>query len=76
MAMQVPMMFPAQWNGEFVADLASEGSGLRKLQMVRIAWCSLTDQAGLRRNEGKMRLVSLTNGLAQGRHQFVRYVES
>jgi hypothetical protein len=31
MAMQVAMMFPAQRHGEFVADLASERSGLRKI---------------------------------------------
>ena len=37
MAMQVAMMFAAQRHGEFVADLASERSGLGKFQMMRIA---------------------------------------
>ena len=36
MAMQVAMMFPAQWHSEFVADLASECSRLRKFEMMRI----------------------------------------
>ena len=36
MAVQIAMMFPAQWNSEFIADLASECSGLRKFKMMRI----------------------------------------
>jgi hypothetical protein len=36
MAVQIAMMFPAQWNSEFIADLASECSGLRKFEMMRI----------------------------------------
>ena len=37
MAMQVAMMFTAQRHGEFVADLASERSGLRKFEVMRVA---------------------------------------
>ena len=58
MAVQVAMMFPAQWNSEFVADLASERSGLRKFEMMRITRRALADQARLRRDECEMGLVS------------------
>ncbi len=52
------MMIPAQWHGEFVADLASERSGLCKFEMMRIAGRALADQAGLCRDECEMDLVS------------------
>ena len=52
-AVQVPMMFTAQWHGEFVADLASERSRLRKFEMMRITRRALTDHgtAALRRTQ-------------------------
>src|SRR4030081_2378846 len=58
MAVQIAMMFAAQWNGEFIADLSSEGSWLRKFEMMRIARRALADQARLRRDECEMDLVS------------------
>ena len=45
--MQRMMVFAAERHGKFVADLASEGSGLRKLQVVGIAGRALADQAEL-----------------------------
>src|SRR3982074_3368073 len=45
------MMVAAERHGEFVADLATEGSGLREFQMMGIARRALTDQAGLRGDE-------------------------
>ena len=66
-AVQVPMMIPAQWHGEFVADPATECSGLRELKMMRIARRALADQAWLRADEGEMNLVSPTHRFSQGR---------
>ena len=45
--MQLPMMTAAERDGELVADFETEGSGLRKPQMMRIGWLSAADQAGL-----------------------------
>ena len=57
-AMKLSMMFPAQWNGEFIADLSSECSGLGKFEMMRITRGSLADQARLRGDECEVDLVS------------------
>ena len=71
-AMQVAMMITAQWHREFVADLASQCSGLRKLQMMRIARRALADQARLCRDECEMDLVSPPHRFAQRRDCFGR----
>ena len=52
------MMIPAQRHREFVADLASERSGLSKFQVMGIARRALADQAWLCGNECEMGLVS------------------
>src|SRR2546429_9665597 len=67
MAMQLIMVLATKRYGEFVADLASEGSGLRKFQMVGIARQALADQAGLRGHERQMSLVSPSHLLTQRR---------
>src|SRR6266404_4537374 len=43
MAMQLMMVLATERHGELVADLASEGSGLCKFQMVGIAGRALAD---------------------------------
>jgi hypothetical protein len=55
--MQGFVMVAAQRHGEFVTDFASEGSGLRKLDVMRIAGRSLTDKARMRCDEAEMLLV-------------------
>ena len=45
--MQLPMMTAAERDGELVADFETEGSGLRKPQVMRIGWLPAADQAGL-----------------------------
>src|SRR4051794_11821233 len=44
---------------ELVTDLASQGSRLREVEMMRIAWRLLADKAGLVADEREMRLVAL-----------------
>jgi hypothetical protein len=45
--MQLPMMTAAERYGEFVADFETQGSGLRKPQVMRIGRLPAADQAGL-----------------------------
>ena len=71
-AVQIPMMLTAQGHGEFVTDLASEGSWLRKFQVMGIAGRALADETWLRRDEGEMGLVPPPHLLAYGRDGFGR----
>ena len=69
--MQLMMMVTAERHREFVADLASEGSGLGEFQMMGIARRALADQAGLRGDERQMGLVAPSHRFAQWRdHDF------
>ena len=70
MPVQIPVMFSAQGDGKFVADLAPERSRLGEFEMMGIARRALTDQAGLRCDEGEMGLVALAAGLRQRGGQF------
>ena len=70
MAVQIPVMFSAQGDGKFVADLASERSRLGKFEMMGIARRALADQAGLRCHKREMGLVALAAGLGQRGGQF------
>ena len=49
-AMNLTMMSSAEWDGEFVADLASKRGMLSKANVVRICGLPSADQAGLRRD--------------------------
>ena len=66
MMMQLTMVLPAQRNRKFVAHLAAQRARLGEFQVMRIASCSLANQARLRRNKSEMRLVSLLHRLANG----------
>src|ERR1700730_18953902 len=68
-AVQVMMVLAAERHGEFVADLASQGSGLREFEMMGIARRTLTDEAGLRCNEDQVGLVANSARLAQRRNE-------
>src|SRR5260370_21554253 len=65
------MMVAAERHGEFVANLATEGSGLREFQMMGIARRALTDQAGLRGDECEVGRVAASHRLAQRGHLFL-----
>ena len=41
------MMAPAQWHGEFIADLTAERGALRKAEMVGICWLPTANEARL-----------------------------
>ena len=63
--MQLLMVVTAERHREFVADFASEGSRFGELQVVRITGQAPADQAGLRRDESQMGLVSPSRRFAQ-----------
>jgi hypothetical protein len=46
-AVHLAMVPAAEWNGEFIADLAAECSTLRKAQVVGVRRPAATNQAGL-----------------------------
>jgi len=45
--MQLPMMTTAEWDSELVTDFETQGSGLRKAEVMRVARLSAADEAGL-----------------------------
>jgi hypothetical protein len=49
-AVNLAVMSTAEWDGEFVADLAPERAKLGKANVVRIDGLPSADQAGLRRD--------------------------
>ena len=53
------MMIAAERHGEFVAHLATEGSGLGEFQMMGVGRGLSADQAGLGADEREMCLVPL-----------------
>ena len=69
--MQLTMMTAAERNSEFVADFETQGSGLRKPQVMRIGWLSATDEAGLRSHEPQMGFVAKTLGLGDGENALI-----
>jgi hypothetical protein len=70
-AVNVAMMSPAERDGEFVADFETEGSGLRKPQVMRIGRLAVADQTGLRGNKPQMGFVAKTPGLGNGQNALV-----
>ena len=70
LAMQLMMVVAAERHGEFVANLASQGSRLREFQVMGIAWRALADQAGLRADECEVGLVAVSRRPAQRGHLF------
>jgi hypothetical protein len=69
--MKLPMMPAAERDREFIAGFKAYSSRLSKPQMMRIARLSAADQAGLRRNELQMRLVTEPFRLSNGELAFV-----
>ena len=70
-AMQLLMMTAAKGNGELVADFETQGSGLSKSQVMRIARLPAADQTRLRGDEPQMRLVTQPLGLCDGEKALV-----
>ena len=56
--MQLIVVHIAQRQRELVRHLEAHGPGLREFQMVRLRRAAAADEAGLRGNEGQMRLIA------------------
>src|SRR5262245_61067147 len=64
--MKLPMVSTTKWHGKFIADLETDGSRLRKAQMMRIGGLSPAHQTRLRRHEFRVRLVAQALGFGDG----------
>ena len=69
--MKLLMMSAAKGHGELVADLETEGSGLRKPQVMRVARLPAADQTRLRGDEPQMGFVTQPLGLGDGEKALV-----
>ena len=63
--MQFAVMAAAEGNGELIAHLEANGSGLAEAQVMRVRRLPTTDEAGLRGHELQMRLVAQPLGLTK-----------
>src|SRR6516162_5404497 len=63
--MQLTMMTSAERNGELIAHLQPDGSGLGEAQVMRVRRLPATDEAGLRGDKLQMRLVAQPLGLTK-----------
>ena len=74
--MQLQMMFTAEWDGKFVADLPAKRPGFCEFEMMGIAWRVSADDIWLRGNECEMGLTTLPNILGQRKDQlrFIRHL--
>ena len=70
-AVNLTMMTSAERDGEFVADFETQGSGLRKPQVMRVARLPAADEAGLRSHEPQMGFVAKTLGLGDGENALI-----
>ena len=66
---KLPMMEPADRDGEAVADLASHGSLFGKLDVVRIRRGATADETGLGGDKSQMVAVALANRLSDDGHR-------
>jgi hypothetical protein len=64
MPVQLAMMDTAHRNGELVADLATQRSGLGKTQMMRVSWAAATHHTWLQRDEAAVVLVAEPYGFS------------
>src|SRR3974377_2305007 len=69
--MQLTVMTSAERNGEFIAHLQPDGSGLGETQVMRVRRRPATDEAGLRGDELEMGFVAQPLGLSEGKKVFV-----
>jgi len=63
--MQLDVVVTAQRYCEFIADLATEGAGLRKFDVVGVAWGPLANETWLGRDKAKVGLVATPDRLTQ-----------
>jgi hypothetical protein len=65
------MVSPAEWHGEFVADLPTKRPRLNVAQMVRVRRAPAADKARLGGDESDMLAVSNTPWLREGENGFI-----
>ena len=65
------MVSPAQWHGEFIADLTAERLTLRKAHVVGIRWLSTANEARLLGNEPDVIPVTNPARLRQSEHALI-----
>jgi hypothetical protein len=63
--MHLPVMNPAQWGDEFVADFSAKRARLRKTQMMGVGGFSSAHQTGLPGNEPEMLFVAIATRLGK-----------
>ena len=69
--MQLSVMAAAERHGELVADFETQGSGLRKTQVMRIGRLTSADKTGLRSDEPQMGFVTQPFGFGNGQNALV-----
>jgi hypothetical protein len=57
-AMNRAVMHAAERHRELIAYFYAQRARLRKVQVMRVTWVTATDDAGLRSNKAKVRLVA------------------
>jgi hypothetical protein len=65
------MMSTAERDGELIADLEAQGSGLGKPQVMRIGRLPAADETGLRGNKPQVAFVSQPFGLGNGQNALI-----
>ncbi len=70
-AVQLAMMAPAQWDGEFIADFAPEGGLLRKSQVMGVRGPSAANEGRLFGNRFDVIPVTHAAWLWYGQHALV-----
>ena len=69
--MQRAMMVATQWHGELVADFETQGSRLRKPQVMRIRRLTSTNETWVRGNKPQMALVTKAFGRRNRQDAFI-----
>ena len=63
--MQLPVMEPADWDDELVAHSASEGTRLRKREVMRVRRHTAAYEAGLPQHESSVVFIAQPNRFPQ-----------
>ena len=65
------MVAPAQWHGEFIADLTAERGALRKAEMVGICWLPTANEARLLGDVSDVIPIPYPTGLWESQHGLI-----
>ena len=67
------MVAPAQWHGEFIADLTAERGALRKAEMVGICWLPTANEARLLGDVSDVIPIPYPTGLWESQHGLINH---